>query len=178
MTKDQKIIRAKAGLIERAKQLGDVSQACKIMGFEPGQLPPVQGSLRQRRGTGASGDVAPPADPEEPGAPAIEAAAAAMATPGLRSRLRSGGRPAWGQTRVSNELAKRGISISPFGVRSVWLRHDFKDHAASAERRSRPRWLRRRLILTEAQVAALKKAKADNEAHGEFVSDRPGDCGA
>src|SRR5271166_2662979 len=68
MTKDQKIIRAKAGLIELAKQLGDVSQACKIMGFEPGQLLPVQGSLRQRRGTGASGDVAPPADPEEPGA--------------------------------------------------------------------------------------------------------------
>ena len=35
MTKDQKIIRAKAGLLELAKQLGDVGQACKIMGFEP-----------------------------------------------------------------------------------------------------------------------------------------------
>ena len=33
MTKDQKIIRAKAGLLELAKQLGNVSQACKIMGF-------------------------------------------------------------------------------------------------------------------------------------------------
>jgi hypothetical protein len=32
MTKDQKIIRAKAGLLELAKQLGNVSQACKIMG--------------------------------------------------------------------------------------------------------------------------------------------------
>ena len=31
MTKDQKIIRAKAGLLELAKQLGNVSQACKIM---------------------------------------------------------------------------------------------------------------------------------------------------
>ena len=28
MTKDQKIIRAKAGLLELAKQLGNVSQAC------------------------------------------------------------------------------------------------------------------------------------------------------
>ena len=32
MTKDQKIIRAKAGLLELAKQLGNVRQACKIMG--------------------------------------------------------------------------------------------------------------------------------------------------
>ena len=34
------------------------------------------------------------------------------------------------------------------------------------------------LILTEAQVAALEKAKADKEAHGEFVSECPGYCGA
>src|SRR5271157_3157852 len=33
MTKEQKIIRAKAGLLELAKQLGNVSQACKIMGY-------------------------------------------------------------------------------------------------------------------------------------------------
>jgi hypothetical protein len=33
ITKDQKIIRAKAGLLELAKQLGNVSQACKIMGY-------------------------------------------------------------------------------------------------------------------------------------------------
>ena len=33
MTKDQKIIRAKVGLFELAKQLGNVSQACKMMGY-------------------------------------------------------------------------------------------------------------------------------------------------
>src|SRR5580704_18371465 len=32
MTKDQKIIRAKVGLLELARQLGNVSQACKMMG--------------------------------------------------------------------------------------------------------------------------------------------------
>ena len=32
--------------------------------------------------------------------------------------------------------------------------------------------------LTEAQIAALEKATADQEAQGEFESECPGDCGA
>jgi molybdenum-dependent DNA-binding transcriptional regulator ModE len=33
MTKDQKVIRAKVGLLELARQLGNVSQACRMMGY-------------------------------------------------------------------------------------------------------------------------------------------------
>ena len=33
MTTEQKIIRAKVGLLELAKQLGNVSHACKMMGY-------------------------------------------------------------------------------------------------------------------------------------------------
>ncbi len=33
MTKEQKILRGKVGLLELAKQLGNVSQACKMMGY-------------------------------------------------------------------------------------------------------------------------------------------------
>jgi ACT domain-containing protein len=33
MTQEQKIIRAKLGLLELAKQLGNVSRACKMMGY-------------------------------------------------------------------------------------------------------------------------------------------------
>jgi Winged helix-turn helix len=33
MSKDQKIIKVKVGLLELAKQLGNVSQACKVMGY-------------------------------------------------------------------------------------------------------------------------------------------------
>ncbi len=47
-------------------------------------------------------------------APEIEAAVVALAIE----------QPAWGQLRVSNELLRRGLTISPFGVRSVWRRHD------------------------------------------------------
>ncbi|MBH5371598.1 hypothetical protein [Bradyrhizobium glycinis] len=31
MTQEQKVIRAKVGMLELAKQLGDVSQACRMM---------------------------------------------------------------------------------------------------------------------------------------------------
>jgi hypothetical protein len=34
------------------------------------------------------------------------------------------------------------------------------------------------LVLTEAQVAALERVQPDKEAHGEFESECPGDCGA
>ena len=34
------------------------------------------------------------------------------------------------------------------------------------------------MLLTEAQIVALEKAKANKEAHGEFESECPGYCGA
>ena len=33
MTTQQKVIRAKVGLLELAKQLGNLSQACRVMGY-------------------------------------------------------------------------------------------------------------------------------------------------
>src|SRR6516165_9245511 len=33
MTQEQKVIKAKVGLLEHAKQLGSVCQACKVMGY-------------------------------------------------------------------------------------------------------------------------------------------------
>ena len=47
MTKEQKIIRAKAGLLELAKQLGNVSQACKMMGYSRDSFYRFKGRLRK-----------------------------------------------------------------------------------------------------------------------------------
>ena len=48
MTRDEKIIRNKVGVLELAKQLGSVSHTCRIMGFSRGMgLHNDQGSSDQ-----------------------------------------------------------------------------------------------------------------------------------
>jgi hypothetical protein len=75
---------------------------------------------------------------------------------------------ALGQLRVSNELKKQGILISPGGVRSIWMRHDlqtFRRRLKALEAKSALEGIVL-TVLTEAQLVALERANEEKKAHG------------
>ncbi|HIF9135297.1 IS481 family transposase [Photobacterium damselae] len=161
------IIKHKAGLLNLAEELGNVSRACKVMGVSRDTFYRYQ-ELVETGGIDALINQS-------------------RRTPNLKNRVDSETEqavlkyaidfPAHGQVRASNELRKLGVFISPSGVRSIWLRNDlenFKKRLIALEKQVNENGI----ILTDEQVAALERKKHDDEACGEIETAHPGYLGS
>lgn len=167
MNTEVKLIKTKLGLLNLSEQLGNVSQACKIFGYSRDSFYRFK-ELYDQGGELALQEVS-------------------RRKPNFKNRIEEAIEeqakqiafdfPAFGQVRASNELKKKGIFISPAGIRCVWLRNDmetFPKRLKLLEKRA----AQEGLVLTEAQVVALERAKEEKQAHGEIETYHPGYLGA
>jgi len=161
------IIKHKAGLLNLAEELGNISRACKVMGvsrdtfYRYQELVETGGidSLidKSRRKSNVKNRV------DETTEQAVIASAIEQ--------------PAYGQHRTSNELRKVGVFVSGSGVRSIWVRNNlenFKKRLKALEEKV----ANDGIILNDAQVAALEKKKHDDEVCGEIETAHPGYLGS
>jgi transposase InsO family protein len=143
----KKVARRKLSLLELANELGNVSKACKLMGYSRQQFYEIR---RNFQTYGAEGliDRLPGARGPHPNrvSAAIEAAVLDHAL----------AYPCHGPLRVAQQLMLQGIQVSSGGVRGVWQRHGLltkhqrllRLEQATAERK---------LTLSDEQIRLLER---------------------
>ena len=163
----ENVIRHKIGLLNLAEELDNVSKACRIMGVSRDTFYRYKDAVESDGVEALLEKSRRKPNPKNRIDAAVEQSIIDYAVE----------QPAHGQVRASNELRKRGIFVSPTGVRGAWLRHDletFKKRLKALEAKAAAEgWL-----YTEAQIAALEKREQEREVSGEIETHHPGYLGS
>ena len=147
MTTEKKVARRKLSMLELAAQLGNVSKACKLMGYSRQQFYEIR---RNFQTYGAEGliDRLPGAKGPHPNRVSEEVEKAILDYSLIH--------PTHGCLRVAQELALQEVQVSSGGVRGVWSRHQLlsrHERLLRLERETR----QRRLELSDEQIRALER---------------------
>lgn len=147
MTTDEKVARRKLSLLELAQDLGNVSRACKVMGYSRQQFYEIRRNF-QTYGSEGLIDRLPGARGPHPNRVSEEIEEAVLAY-----CLKE---PTHGCLRVAQSLALEGVTVSSMGVRGVWARHNLQtkhERLMRLEQATREK----RVELTERQVRLLER---------------------
>lgn len=168
VTTQQKLIKAKLNLLDLAAYLGNVSEACRTLGYSRDTFYRIKSRYEEagldglqeisRRKPNAKNRV-----PEE-----VEAAVVGLALEF----------PAFGQVRAAAKLFEtKEVQLSPAGIRGIWDRNGLrtkKDRLKALEAKV----AQEGYVLTESQLQALESAQEEKEAHGEIETEHPGYLGS
>jgi hypothetical protein len=164
MTTQDKLIKKKLTLLELADFLKNVSEACRLSDCSRQHFYDIRKAYEEHGVDGLKDKTRRKPCIKNRVAPEVEEAVLQIAFE----------YPAYGQTRVSNELRKNGILVSGGGVRSIWLRHDletFKKRLKILEEKA----AKEGIVYTEAQLAALEKANKEKDSDpNEIITEHPG----
>lgn len=147
MTTNEKIARRKLSMLQLAKELGNVSRACAIMGYSRQQFYEIRRNFQTYGAEGLLDRLPGPKGPH-PNRVSAEIEQAV-----LDHALEH---PCHGQLRVEQELRLKGIQVSAGGIRGVWMRHGLLTKHERLLRLEKVT-AERRLELSEEQVRLLER---------------------
>ena len=149
MTTQEKLIKGKLNLLELGAYLGNVSEACRTLGYSRDTFYRLKKQYEEngldglkeisRRKPNLRNRV-----PEE-----IEQAVVDLALD----------YPAFGQVRAAAKLLEiKGVRLSPAGIRGIWARHELETKKKRLKRLEE-KFAAEGCVLTESQIQALEAAQ-------------------
>ena len=147
MTTKRKVARRKLSLLELASDLGNVSKACRIMGYSRQQFYEIRRNYQTYGADGLIDRLPGPKGPH-PNRVGAEIEKAILAY--------SLEHPGHGCLRVAQALGLQGVQVSAGGVRGVWERHKLLTRHERLLRLEREIGTRR-IELSEDQIRLLER---------------------